>query len=197
MSRKDYLDGLIQTGRDFKDHLWEHHQQRDMQAVIGFITDGGLLQVPDYIINKVSNDVDTVAEMVEALFEGVKAGVAPVPLDDVRGVVMIADAYSVVSDGDHNAAFDGEEDLIESFKNDPNTPVSESISAYVAERDVVGGCSLCVARLGYRLEDGGTLAWDDTTFYIIPDEEPGDMPWELNGPLYDVFRKYLSTEGLA
>ena len=196
MSRKEYLDGLIQTGREFKNHLWEHHQQRDMMAVIGLLVDGGLLQVPDNIIHKITSEVEDVAELITALFEGIKAGAAPVPLDDVRGMIMIADAYSVVGDTDDEPLFEAGQDMVESFRNDPNSPVSESISAYVAERDVVGGCTLCVARLGYRLEDGGRLAWDDRTFYVIPDEEEGD-PWELHGRLYDVFRKYLSTEGLA
>lgn len=198
MRRKEYLDELLSVARGFKDHLWQDHGARDMPPAIGFVTDEGLIRVPPHVIDTIAGETSTVPDLIDRLLQGVVDGKTPVRMDQIRSIVLIADGYSCLSDGpDDMPSFGDDQSMMESFFNDPESPVSESITIYFVERDVVGGCTVNLARQAYHLDDGQRLMWDEPPFYIIPDEDVNQDGWDLEGPLHQVFQKYMRTEGLA
>lgn len=165
----------------------------DLRPQLAFLPNGEeqYIVVPDWVVDaalvKCGGEV---ADGMELILSGIPAQApdAGLEFNGFKSVTIVADGYMLLAEGGDGKATEVLDELQRDFETNPASKVSEAISIFMADDDLVGGVELTLVQLPYFKTDGGLLHFRPPTIHT---DEAGNV----EGRFPDMIRRVWANAG--
>jgi hypothetical protein len=208
---KERCQSMHDQAREYKQHMWDHHGERDVNAMAAMGLEGEpepfdlQLEYAAEIVGKVTAGNfrygDLLASMLRGVFyPGIK-GHPALPKQwrqyggkDPLWVCFASDGYttSVPTVEEAEAFMKG--DLQADFRNNPESDVVECFTTVLWEVNAVKGIDVVAVRQTYGIDDGGIMTWNEPEVVYEATDSPPDIGMHVHECVWTALREKVTGD---